>query len=147
VNIVTEQLGILGSSLGGLISCYAGYTRNSMYAFYLTVVFDRYCFEFFFPSFTSSDVILLSYGRAGCMSSSFWWNKEDFTTTVMPGNPYEPSFSHAAAHRLRFCSTPTALTVYLDSGNAGPSHDDDKQTLNVTMHFSVQAPTSYVFIR
>ena len=48
VEINREKLGILGSSLGGLISCYAGWTR--------------------------SDV----YGKIGCMSSSFWWDNEDF---------------------------------------------------------------------
>ena len=43
-----RSLGILGSSLGGLISCYAGWTRPQV------------------------------YGRVGCMSSSFWWNDQDF---------------------------------------------------------------------
>eukprot|EP01116_Phalansterium_solitarium_P016094 TRINITY_DN3654_c1_g1_i3.p1 TRINITY_DN3654_c1_g1~~TRINITY_DN3654_c1_g1_i3.p1 ORF type:complete len:291 (-),score=118.40 TRINITY_DN3654_c1_g1_i3:215-1087(-) len=42
VRLDQPALGILGSSLGGLISCYAGWTRNA------------------------------TYGRAGCMSSSFW---------------------------------------------------------------------------
>ena len=39
-----ENVGILGSSLGGLISCYAGWTRSNIYK------------------------------KNGCMSSSFWWN-------------------------------------------------------------------------
>ena len=42
------SLGILGSSLGGLLSCYAGQTRPHVYDY------------------------------AGCMSSSFWWNNKDF---------------------------------------------------------------------
>jgi len=44
VEINRDTLGILGSSLGGLISCYAGWTRSTV------------------------------YGKVGCMSSSFWWN-------------------------------------------------------------------------
>ena len=54
------KLGILGSSLGGLISCYAGWTR-----------FDKYT-------------------RIGCMSSSFWWNKMDFINKIMVTNPIPP---------------------------------------------------------
>lgn len=48
------DIGILGSSLGGLISCYAAWSRSSY------------------------------YGRGGCMSSSFWWNNEDFNSTIIP---------------------------------------------------------------
>jgi len=48
------DIGILGSSLGGLISCYAAWSR---------------------PSY---------YGRAGCMSPSFWWNREDFNNVIIP---------------------------------------------------------------
>jgi predicted alpha/beta superfamily hydrolase len=44
---------MLGSSLGGLLSCYAGWTRPTV------------------------------FGRVGCMSSSFWWNSENFTTQVI----------------------------------------------------------------
>eukprot|EP01119_Soliformovum_irregulare_P017486 TRINITY_DN5209_c0_g1_i2.p1 TRINITY_DN5209_c0_g1~~TRINITY_DN5209_c0_g1_i2.p1 ORF type:complete len:299 (+),score=66.18 TRINITY_DN5209_c0_g1_i2:283-1179(+) len=47
------NLGMLGSSLGGLISCYAGWTRSNIYS------------------------------KVGCMSSSFWWNNEDFNNIVM----------------------------------------------------------------
>ncbi|MFE5549113.1 alpha/beta hydrolase [Streptomyces sp. NPDC056534] len=43
---------MMGSSLGGLLSCYAGWTRSTV------------------------------YGAVGCMSSSFWWNSEWFTRTV-----------------------------------------------------------------
>jgi len=75
-----SNLGILGSSLGGLISCYAGWTRPE------------------------------SFSKAGCMSSSFWWNNEDFTNTVMTQNPV-PS---------------PQVTFYLDSGNAGPDQDDEQ---------------------
>ena len=39
------HVGMLGSSLGGLLACYAGYTRPSV------------------------------YGKLGCMSSSFWWSE------------------------------------------------------------------------
>lgn len=51
------KLGIMGSSLGGLISCYAGWTRPQV------------------------------YGRVGCMSSSFWWNDQDFQKKVLPSHP------------------------------------------------------------
>lgn len=47
--------GIGGSSLGGLISCYAAYTRN------------------------------VRFTVALCMSSSFWWNNEDFNGKVIAG--------------------------------------------------------------
>lgn len=75
-----------GSSLGGLISCYAGYTRPSVYAI------------------------------AGCMSSSFWWNSEDFLGTVVKQHP---------------TPAPTGLHVYLDSGNTGPGNDSVTQTIDV----------------
>ena len=62
VDISRDTLGILGSSLGGLISCYAGWTRDSI------------------------------YGKVGCMSSSFWWDDNDFQKNVIPsstpGIPY-----------------------------------------------------------
>jgi predicted alpha/beta superfamily hydrolase len=51
--IASGRFGIGGSSLGGLISCYGAYKRPQV------------------------------YDRAICMSSSFWWNKEDFLTTVL----------------------------------------------------------------
>ena len=53
VEIQRETLGIMGSSLGGLISCYAGWTRSTV------------------------------YGKVGCMSSSFWWDDVDFVKNVM----------------------------------------------------------------
>lgn len=48
------NLGIMGSSLGGLISCYAGVTRPQV------------------------------YGVVGCMSSSFWWDYMNFSAFVVP---------------------------------------------------------------
>jgi len=56
-NPAAPRWGVLGSSLGGLLSCYAGWTRPS------------------------------TYWLAGCMSSSFWWNNEDFNTTILPTPP------------------------------------------------------------
>lgn len=83
--IVTERenLGILGSSLGGLISCYAGWTRGSVFS------------------------------KSGCMSSSFWWDTENFNRDILVNYP-PPSFS----------------TFYLDSGNCCPEpySDDAFQT-------------------
>jgi len=81
------NLGVLGSSLGGLISCYAGWTRTN-------------------------------FGKAGCMSSSFWWHNEDFNNVIL----FEKEVS-------------SNLKVYLDSGNAGIDNDDFNQTLRVRDHF------------
>merc|ERR1711991_87592 len=55
-----ERWGIMGSSLGGLISCYAGWTRPSI------------------------------FGLTGCMSSSFWWNSMDFNSSILVNNPPPP---------------------------------------------------------
>ena len=78
-----------GSSLGGLISCYATYTRPTV-----------------FPT-------------SICMSSSFWWNSEDFNNKILSGNKYI-----------------TGLKFYLDSGDSGPSQDGKDQTTKVYQHFS-----------
>ena len=61
VDVTRDRLGIIGSSLGGLISCYAGWTRPSV------------------------------YGKPGCMSSSFWWNSMDFKSDVIPTYGLPPS--------------------------------------------------------
>jgi len=82
-----SQLGILGSSLGGLISCYAGWTRPK------------------------------EYSLSGCMSSSFWWNNQDFTNAVM------------VQHQV-----PSKETFYLDSGDSGDSQDGMLQTITVRDH-------------
>lgn len=82
-----DKLGILGSSLGGLISCYAGWTRSNVYT------------------------------KIGCMSSSFWWNNQDFNNTIL-NRPYIPS----------------NIDIYLDSGDSGDSNDDVVQTQTVTKH-------------
>jgi predicted alpha/beta superfamily hydrolase len=87
VVMTRENVGIMGSSLGGLISCYGGYTRPS------------------------------SFSKAGCMSSSFWWNNEDFDNIILP--KYTP---------------PTDVTFYLDSGDSGSSQDDVTQTQTVRNH-------------
>lgn len=79
-----DQLGILGSSLGGLISCYAGWTRSSVYS------------------------------KIGCMSSSFWWNNQDFNNTILNLRPI-----------------PKDTIFYLDSGDSGPDNDDETQTKTV----------------
>jgi predicted alpha/beta superfamily hydrolase len=85
VLVKKENIGILGSSLGGLISCYAGWTHSSI------------------------------YGKSGCMSSSFWWNNEDFNETILTTK-----------------SSPLPnLIVYVDSGDSGPSQDDMIQTITV----------------
>jgi len=80
VSIERQTLGILGSSLGGLISCYAGWTRSSV------------------------------YGKVGCMSSSFWWDNQDYqnsviTTSQPPTNPSLP-------------------VIYMDAGNGSKGERD-----------------------
>lgn len=84
------RLGIMGSSLGGLISCYAGWTRPSVYSI------------------------------AGCMSSSFWWNNQDFNTTIL--------------NKARPPQKPQTV-FYLDSGDQGDSQDDKVETITVRKHF------------
>jgi predicted alpha/beta superfamily hydrolase len=75
VNIQRETLGILGSSLGGLISCYAGWTR--------------------------ADV----YGKVGCMSSSFWWDDNNYQNDVIVNNRPNANYPYPA--------------FYMDSGTSG----------------------------
>lgn len=55
-----ENLGILGSSLGGLISCYGAWTRGSVYS------------------------------KGGCMSSSFWWDERNFNLDILTNYPPPP---------------------------------------------------------
>ena len=54
VSIKRDTLGILGSSLGGLISCYAGWTRLDV------------------------------FGKVGFIGSSFWWDDQDYQNNVVP---------------------------------------------------------------
>ncbi|ETO28379.1 putative esterase [Reticulomyxa filosa] len=48
-----KTFGMIGSSLGGLVSCYCGWTRAD------------------------------TFNKLGCMSSSFWWNNFGFNTTIL----------------------------------------------------------------
>jgi len=83
VLIERDTLGILGSSLGGLISCYAGWTRSDI------------------------------YGKVGCMSSSFWWDDQDYQNNVVPqGCPTKAG------------SMPQ---IYMDSGNGSRGERDCTQ--------------------
>lgn len=81
--VQTRSLGIMGSSLGGLISCYAAATRPSV------------------------------FNKAGCLSSSFFWNKEDFHNVIMP------KYVNKSTPR-QYCQS-----YYIDSGDSGAedSHD------------------------
>lgn len=72
--------------MGGLISCYAMYKRAEFFA------------------------------NAICMSSSFWWNDQDFNIKILT-NYYNDK-----------------TKVYLDSGDAGESQDGKNQTLTVKTH-------------
>lgn len=83
-----DNLSIMGSSLGGLLSCYAGYTRPAV------------------------------YGNAGCMSSSFWWNGQDFDKAILPSRS----------------EAPKNLLLYLDSGDQGSGQDDKDETIQATQH-------------
>lgn len=65
----TEDTLIMGSSLGGLVSCYGAWTRPDV------------------------------FGSAGCMSSSFWWDEENFVAEV---DNYQ--------------SSKKDITIYLDVG-------------------------------
>lgn len=53
IQVNDDKKGILGSSYGGLLSCYAGWTRYD------------------------------TYKKIGCMSSSFWWNNADFIPDII----------------------------------------------------------------
>jgi predicted alpha/beta superfamily hydrolase len=86
---VRNDLGILGSSLGGLISCYAVWTRSKVYS------------------------------KGGCMSSSFWWNNEDFNNQILVNHPVPNS----------------DVKIYIDSGDSGNDNDDEAQTKRVRDHF------------
>src|SRR5678815_2349906 len=75
-----EHTGILGSSLGGLISAYAGCTQAG------------------------------TFGLVGAMSPSTWWDN-----TVIIGD-------------VMAMAQPRPLLVYVDSGDSGPSSDDQTNT-------------------
>lgn len=84
--VTQENLGILGSSLGGLISCYAVWTRPDI------------------------------YGKAGCMSSSFWWDANDFQNNVVPESVPSKPFP----------------MIYMDSGTGSPGETQcTAYTLNI----------------
>lgn len=84
------HLGIGGSSLGGLISCYAAVTRPA------------------------------EYGKAICMSSSFWWNNGDFLGTIVPQLTKDSAASQV---------------YYIDSGDSGVTDDDMADTTVVATSF------------
>lgn len=93
------NVAMIGSSLGGLLACYAGYTRPQV------------------------------YGRVGCMSSSFWWDSNNFNDSVVGVvTPPAPAVRPA---------------VYVDSGDsdqngcAPPQNCDDRlQTIAVHAHLA-----------
>ena len=88
------RFGLLGSSLGGLLSCYGGWTRPHI------------------------------YDAAGCMSSSFWWNNEDFNRVILHNGTSSSSSGN---------SDNIFTTFYLDSGTGIPpqSDDDEFETIRV----------------
>ena len=85
------RLGISGSSLGGLISCYAAWKRPNV------------------------------YGRAGCISSSFWWNNQDMLNVVLPSRVMKPS---------------ERPLIYMDSGTEGGEATIMKDTSNVLSYLT-----------
>jgi hypothetical protein len=99
----------MGSSLGGLLACYAGWTR---------------------PATFSSSV---------CMSSSFWWSGEAFLHSVLNATGQAGQAGQAGqtgqkrvGPRLGTASTTNTMGLfYLDSGTAGPGNDDENETIAV----------------
>lgn len=53
------------------------------------------------------------------MSSSFWWNNEDFNFQILTTNKFYNN-----------------IQFYVDSGDSGPSQDSKNQTIAVYNHFS-----------
>lgn len=61
------------------------------------------------------------YNKGVCMSSSFWWNGEDFKKIVATTRKYNPMSQ-----------------FYLDSGDSGSSQDGKNGTENVRNALSVK---------
>lgn len=112
----TAGIAMAGSSLGGLITCYAAATRPTVWA------------------------------NAACMSSSFWcaraaghwcehdltsnrWNSQDFINSVLPAHAPPPSSS-----------------VYVDSGDSGPDKDDETQTKAVYAALQNTGARTYYYL-
>ena len=53
------------------------------------------------------------------MSSSFWWNNEDFNSQIISTDKYY-----------------SGSQFYVDSGDSGPSQDSQNQTSTVYKHLS-----------
>ena len=88
-----ENMGILGSSLGGLIACYAGITRRHIYS------------------------------KIGCMSSSFWWDFENFRHEIVP----QLTVEHARTQKY-----------YIDSGDSGDTDDGRPESSRVMTQFPIR---------
>lgn len=82
-----EQTGILGSSMGGLFSFYAAWTRPDV------------------------------FGKAACLSSSFWWNDRWAVRMVQSQTPPEPR-----------------PQLYLDSGAAPTALEEDVRLVDGFHH-------------
>jgi predicted alpha/beta superfamily hydrolase len=95
------ELGMMGSSLGGLLSCYAGWTRPL-------------------------------YRKVGCMSSSFWWNSQDFNTTIMDSPTRHPTkqnvpliYVDCGTDELAIgADTKTTMSKHLSHRTSVSAHDD-----------------------
>eukprot|EP01116_Phalansterium_solitarium_P013569 TRINITY_DN30962_c0_g1_i1.p1 TRINITY_DN30962_c0_g1~~TRINITY_DN30962_c0_g1_i1.p1 ORF type:complete len:371 (-),score=126.36 TRINITY_DN30962_c0_g1_i1:147-1259(-) len=85
----TDQpsVGIMGSSLAGLQAAYAGWTRPHV------------------------------FGRAACLSSSFWWNNGDYNDHILKSSP-----------------APQSTIFYIDTGDEGPFEDDVQRQYQVRDH-------------
>eukprot|EP00039_Didymoeca_costata_P015819 m.273956 g.273956 ORF g.273956 m.273956 type:complete len:384 (-) comp16284_c1_seq1:25-1176(-) len=86
---VDYNKGILGSSLGGLLSCYAAWKRPQVWQ------------------------------TVGCMSSSFWWNNEDYAHILLKNGTASPLPGQ------------DSVKIYLDSGTEGSGKDDMVETITV----------------
>ena len=103
-----HRLGMAGSSLGGLLTCYAAWTRADVYT-----------------------------AGVACMSPSFWWNNCDFDAKVLakPATPKLPALVSANLCKTILCCFDECVDlnqVYLDSGDQdGDTPDIEQDTLVV----------------
>jgi predicted alpha/beta superfamily hydrolase len=95
--VETAEVYMMGSSLGGLLSCYTGWTRPEVYS------------------------------KVGCMSSSFWWNGEDYLNDVLPSRapPVGSSTFYLDAAPGDALETSVAVQQYMLQDEIGFTLDRD----------------------
>jgi hypothetical protein len=70
------------------------------------------------------------------MSPSFWWNSQDFNTTILQSPPHTGHSVHSGAYRQSYKQVATAQAspeqvFYLDSGNQDGDSDIYGDTITV----------------